>query len=122
MEKTAEKKSAEFIETWAKLQKDFMDNWTKSQKEFMENWLEAAKKMQESFLSLEPKQTGMPGKDMVNMYNTWFNTMVNSSKTFTDEAMKVQETWKTAVEKQMSMGKDLFKGFPDFPGQSAGKA
>jgi hypothetical protein len=121
MEKAAEKKSMDVFETWTKLQKEFMDNWMKSQKEFMDNWLDAAKKMQESFMSLEPKQSGMPGKDMLGMYNVWLNTMANSSKIFTDEALKLQETWKAAVEKQMLMGRDLFKGFSDFPGQSAGK-
>ncbi len=120
MEKLAEKKNAEYFEMWMTLQKEFLDNWMKSQKEFMENWLEGVKKLQESFLNLDGGQAGKPGKEMLNMYNTWFNTMVNSSKVFTDEAMKIQETLKTSAEKQMGMGKEIFKTFSESSGQ-AGK-
>ena len=119
MEKVGEKKNAEFFETWMKSQKEFMENWTKSQKEFMDNWLEAAKKMQESFMNLDASKTATPGKELFNMYNTWFNTMAASSKGFTDEAMKMQETWKASMEKQMGMNKDLFKNFSEFTRQGA---
>ena len=121
MERVGEKKSAEFFETWMKSQKEFMDNWMKSQKEFMDNWIESAKKMQEGIMSLDGGKTATPGKELFNMYNTWFNTMVSSSKSFTDEAMKMQETWKTSMEKQMGMSKELFKNFSEFTRQGAAK-
>ncbi len=111
MEKTTDKKNVEFFETWFKLQKEFLENWTKSQKEFMETWLEASKKMQESFMNLDGGKTGVPGKEMLTMYNTWYNTMADSSKIFTEEALKMQEAWKTSVEKQMVMGREMFKNF-----------
>jgi len=107
-------KAAEILETWFKSQREFMENWTKSQKEFMENWTESSKKLQESFLNLDALKEGMPGKEMFTMYNSWFNTMVNSSKIFTDEAIKIQDTWKTSVEKQMEMSQEMFKKFPEF--------
>jgi len=110
MEETEEKKNGEFFETWMKSQREFIENWTKNQKEFMDGWLEAAKKMQESF-SFDGGKAGTSEKEILNMYNTWLNTMVNSSKLFTDQAMKMQESWKTTVEKQMSMNKELFKNF-----------
>ena len=114
-------KAVEIFETWFKLQKEFMENWTKSQKEFMENWIESSKKLQESFMGFDGSKEGTPGKEMLKMYNTWFNTMVNSSKIFTDEAIKIQETWKTSVEKQMEMSKEMFKNFPEFFKKEAGK-
>ena len=121
-EKIAEKKSVEFFEMCMKMQKEFLENWMKSQKEFMENWLEGAKKLQESFLNLDSGQLGKPaGKDMLGMYNTWFNTMVNSSKVFTDEAMKMQETWKGSAEKQMEMSREIFKNFSAFSSQATGR-
>ncbi len=121
VERIAEKKTLDFFETWARMQREFMENWVKSQKEFMENWLQAARKLQESFLS-ETKQTDTPGKEVLNMYNSWFNTMVNSSKVFTEEALKIQESWKTTVEKQMLMGRDIFKSFSEYSGKPAGRA
>ncbi len=112
---------AEIFESWFKLQKEFMENWMKSQKEFMENWTEASKKLQESFLNLGGAKEGLPGHEMLGAYNTWLNTMMDSSKIFTDEAIKIQETWKTSVEKQMEMSKEMFKNFSEFSKQRAGK-
>jgi len=46
------------------------------------------------------------------------NTMISSSKVFTDEAAKMQETWVKSVEKQM----DLLKNFcPDLSKQAGTK-
>lgn len=103
-------KALEFFDAWVKSQKDFLENWVKTQKEFMENWTEATKKLQEGFLSLGGPQEG-PGKEMLNLYNSWINTMLNSSKVFTDEAVKIQENWKNTVEKQMEMSREMVKNF-----------
>lgn len=104
-------KGTEFFDAWIKSQKEFMDNWLKAQKEFMENWTDATKKLQESFMNLGGPQEG-PAKEMFNLYNSWVTTMTNSSKVFSDEALKMQDAWKSSVEKQMEMLKgfsELFK-------------
>jgi hypothetical protein len=84
----------------------------KSQKEFMENWLAAIKKMQESFLTAEGPREG-EAKETFDLYKAWITTMVNSSKLMTEEAARVQETWKNAVEKQMDLNRELAKKFSD---------
>lgn len=112
-------KPLEFFDAWVKNQKDFMENWTKSQKKFLENWAEATKKLQESFLSLGGPQEG-PMKEISNYYNSWINTMVSSSKTFTDEAVKIQETWKNNIEKQMEMTREMVKNYLE-PFKQGGK-
>jgi hypothetical protein len=104
-------KAVEFFDGWLKSQRDFLENWVKTQKEFMENWTEATKKLQEAFFTQIGSHDGPTGKEMVELYNTWINTMVNSSKVFTDEAIKIQETWKNTVEKQMEMSKEMVKNF-----------
>ncbi|MDO8446843.1 MAG: hypothetical protein Q7T53_12240 [Deltaproteobacteria bacterium] len=105
-------KGTEFFDAWIKSQKDFMGNWVKAQKEFMENWTAGTKKIQESIASMGGTQEG-PAKEFFNQYNTWMNTMISSSKVFTDEATKMQEAWVNSVEKQMDLLKnfspDLFK-------------
>jgi hypothetical protein len=45
--------------------------------------------------------------------------MVNSSKLMTEEAARVQETWKNAVEKQMDLNRELAKNFSDLFGKTA---
>jgi hypothetical protein len=113
-------KLTEYVEAWMKSQKEFMDNWVKSQKEFMENWTEATKKLQESFMNMGGSQEG-PAKEILTHYNAWLTTMVNSSKAFTDEAGKIQETWKNTVEKQMEMSKEMVKNLSDLFMQTAEK-
>ncbi|MGD0281473.1 MAG: hypothetical protein ABSB95_03830 [Dissulfurispiraceae bacterium] len=103
----------EFVDSWVKSQKEFMENWVKSQKEFMENWTASIKKLQESFTNLGGSQEG-PGKEILSLYNSWLTTMLNSSKVFTVEAEKVQETWKNTIENQMSMSTEMVKNFSEF--------
>jgi len=113
--------AGEIFESWFKLQKEFMENWMKSQKEFMENWTEASRKWQESFLNLGGAKEGFAGKEMLGAYNAWLNKMMDSSRIFTDEATKLQETWKTSVEKQMEMSKEMFTNLSEFSKQGANK-
>src|SRR5512147_1688373 len=105
-------KVLEFIDLWVKAQKEFMDQWVKSQKEFMENWLSATQKMQESFLAMGGPREGET-KETFDLYKAWLTTMVNSSKVMSEEATRVQETWKTSVDKQMDLNGELVKNFSD---------
>jgi hypothetical protein len=103
-------KGLEFFDSWVKSQKEFLETWLKSQKDFLTNWTESMKKLQESFTNLGVSQEG-PGKEMVSLFNALFNNMANSAKVFSDEAMKMQETWKITVEKQMEMSREMVKNF-----------
>ena len=113
-------KVLEFVDAWMKSQKEFMENWVKAQKEFMENWLEATKKMQESFLKMGAPQE-RTAKETQDLYKSWLTTMVNSSKVFTDEAGRVQETWRNTVEKQMEMSREVVKNFSELVRKAAAK-
>ena len=110
----------DFIDSWMKSQKEFMENWVKSQKEFMEYWTESIKKMQESFMSMGGHQEG-PSKEILSLYNTWLSTMLNSSRSFTSEAEKIQQTWKNAVESQLEASKEMMKNFSEFFTQAGKK-
>ncbi len=104
-------KGLDFFDTWVKSQREFLDNWMKSQKEFMENWMESVEKLRQVFPVPGGSPEGMPAKGMIDFYNSWLTTMISSSKTFTDEAVKVQETWKDTVEKQMEMSREMAKNY-----------
>lgn len=113
-------KVLEFLDAWMKSQKEFMEKWVRSQKEFMENWTDATRKMQEAFLSMGEGQEGT-STDRSNLYRSWLTTMVNSSKVFTDEAGKIQESWKNTVEKQMEMSREMVKNMMELFKQAAEK-
>jgi hypothetical protein len=113
-------KVLEFLNAWMKSQKEFMENWVRSQKEFMANWTDATRKMQEAFLSMGEGQEGT-STDRFNLYKSWLTTMVNSSKVFTDEAGKIQESWKNTVEKQMEMSREMVKNMMELFKQATEK-
>jgi hypothetical protein len=112
MEETMDK-MIEFVDTMMKSQKEFMENWVNSQRQFMQSWTDAAKIMQGSLLSMGEPQEGT-SKEMVNLYRSALATMMDSSKVLTDEAEKMQDTWKKSVEKQLDMSRDMVKNFSEF--------
>lgn len=113
-------KGLEFFDAWVKSQKEFLETWLQSQKEFLANWSESIKKLQESFVNMGSSQEG-PGKEMADLFNSWFTTMVNSSKVFSDEAVKIQETWKNTFEKQMEMSREMVKNLSRLCEQAGAK-
>ena len=113
-------KGMEFFDTWVKSQKDFFETGLKSQKEFLTNWTASIQKLQESFLNLGTSQEG-PGKELLNLFNSWFNTMANSAKVFSDEVVKIQETAKSTFEKQIEMSRGMTKNFSELFKQSGEK-
>ncbi|HAM50132.1 MAG TPA: hypothetical protein DCP92_05355 [Nitrospiraceae bacterium] len=114
-------KAYEFFDGWLRSQRDFLENWVKTQKEFMENWTESTKKLQEAFFNQVGSQDGHAGKELFELYNSWITSMANSSKVFTDEAAKIQETWKNTVEKQMEMSKEMVRNYSVLFKQTAQK-
>jgi hypothetical protein len=103
-------KGLEFFDAWVKSQKEFLETWSKSQQEFLNNWNDSTKKLQETFVNLGTSQEG-PAKEMTGLFSSLFNNMASSTKIFSDEAVKMQETWKGTVEKQMEMSREMVKNF-----------
>ena len=104
-------KAFEFFDTWVKSQKDFLGNWTGSQKELMDNWIESIKKIQLSFSTMAGTRGGSPL--LLERFNSWYITMLSSSMAFTEGITNLQNAWKTTIEKQMDMSKELAKQFFD---------
>ena len=113
-------KGLEFFDAWVKSQKEFFETWMKSQKELMTNWTESIQKLQASFLNLGGYQKG-PGKEVLDLFNSWFNNMTNSAKVFSDEVVKIQETSKSTFEKQMDMSREMVKNFSELFKQAGEK-
>ncbi len=106
-------KVLEFVDSWMKSQKEFMEGWVKSQKEFMDNWTVATKIIHDSLLSAGGRPEGAT-KEILGWYQSALMSLVDSSKVLTDEAEKIQETWKNTVAKQMDMSREMVKNFSEF--------
>ena len=110
---TEMKSVMDMVDSCMKTQKDFMDSCTKAQKEGLERWAEATEKLQKPFLNMVGAQEG-PMKDMLGFYSTGLTTMMNSAKTVADESGKIQEAWKSGVEKQMEMAREMMQKMSSF--------
>ena len=104
-------KAFEFFDTWVKSQKDFLDNWIRSQKELMDIWFDSIKKIQLSFSTMAGTR-GVPPQ-LLERFNSWYITMLSSSRAFTEGITNLQDAWKTMIEKQMEMSKEITKQFLD---------
>jgi len=103
----------DMVDSCMKTQKDFVDSLAKAQKEGLERWAEATMKLQKPFVNMAGTQEG-PMKDMLGFYNNGLTTMMNSAKTVADESGKIQESWKSAVEKQMEMAREMARQMTGF--------
>jgi len=111
-------KTFEFYDAWLKSQKDFLDNWTGSQKGLMDNWLNSIKKIQMSFSTMAGNRGVSP--QLLERFNSWFVTMLRSSRAFTEGITNLQNAWKMTIEKQMDMSRELAKQFFDLVAKSEG--
>jgi hypothetical protein len=105
------KKAFEFFDPWLRSQKDFLDNWLGSQKELMDNWFESTKNIQLSFSTMAGTLGGSP--QLLELFNSWYTMMLSSSRAFTEGITSLQNAWKTMIEKQMEMSKEIAKQFLD---------
>ena len=103
----------DMMDSCVKTQTDFMDSCAKAQKAGLERWTEATVKLQKPFLNMVGTQEG-PMKDMLGFYNNGLMTMMNSAKTVADESGRIQESWKSAVEKQMEMTREMMQKMTGF--------
>ena len=110
---TEMKSVMDMVDSCMKTQKDFMDSCTKAQKEGLERWAEATEKLQKPFLNMVGAQEG-PMKDMLGFYSNGLTTMMNSARTVADESGKIQEAWKSGVEKQMGMAREMTRQMTAF--------
>jgi hypothetical protein len=111
-------KAFEFFDTWLRSQKDFLDNWTGYQKELMDNWLNSIKKIQLSFSTMVGPAGG--SRQLLDLFNSWFTTMINSSRAFTEGVTNLQNVWKTTMQKQTEMSGEIAKRFLDVVAKAEG--
>lgn len=83
------------------------------QKDLRKQWLDSMSKVHSTVTSIPGIPETPQSKEALNQFNTWFNTMVSSTTTFSDEALKMQENLNTAFEKQIDISREVVKSFSD---------
>ena len=105
----------EVFDAWMQAQKDFMESWTKAQMSFWESMNDSTRKMQEAFLcaAMPHSQQEPQAAEAMGFFNKLTEGMVGATKSYIDEAMKMQEAWRHTIDKQMEMGRrvaaDMFE-------------
>jgi hypothetical protein len=106
-------KQLEYFEVLANTQKQALGNLVTLQKDLRKQWLDSMSKVHSTVTSIPGIPETPQSKEALNQFNTWFNTMVSSTTTFSDEALKMQENLNTAFEKQIDISREVVKSFSD---------
>ena len=103
----------DYFDAAANTQKQAMDNLLASQKQLRTQWLDSMQKLQESVTSLPGTPDIPQAKEAVNLFNNWFSTMLTASKAIGDEALKLQESWNAALEKQVAINREVISNLTE---------
>lgn len=115
-------KQLEYFDVLASTQKQAFNNLLSAQKDLRVQWLDAIGKAHAAVTSIPGLPETPQTKEALNQFNTWFSTAVSNSKTATDEALKIQENWISAYEKQVETNREAFKSFIDMAKPVVAKA
>ncbi len=104
-------KQMEYFDVLANTQKQVLGNLVTAQKELRAQLLDGMGKVQTTLTSIPSISETPQSKEALNQFNSWFNIMISSTKTFSDEALKMQENMNSAFEKQLEISRDVVKSF-----------
>lgn len=104
-------KQLEYFDAVANSQKQALSNILTAQKDLREQWLDAVGKAHSALTNIPGLPETAQTREALSQYNKWFNTAVNSTKEATDEAVKIQNNWLSAYEKQVAINRDIIKNF-----------
>jgi len=106
-------KQLEYFDVLANTQKQAFTNLLEAQKNLRTQWQDAISKTNASFTSIPGLPENAQTKEALNQFNTWFSMVTTSSQTATEEALKAQENWISAYDKQLAVSRDVLKSFID---------
>jgi hypothetical protein len=104
-------KQLEYFDVLANTQKQVFNNLLSAQKDLRVQWIDAISKTHAAFTSIPGLPETPQTKEAMNQFNTWFSTVANNSQSATEEALKTQENWISAYEKQLEISRDVLKNF-----------
>ena len=115
-------KQLEYFDTLANTQKQVFNNLLNAQKDLRVQWVEAISKTHAAFTSIPGLPETPQTKEALAQFETWFSTVADNSQTATEEALKLQETWISAYDKQLAISRDVLKNFIEIANPAAPKA
>jgi chaperone required for assembly of F1-ATPase len=104
-------KQLEYFDVLANTQKQAFNNLLDAQKSMRAQWQDAISKSNAAFTSIPGLPENAQTKEALNQFNNWFSTVATSSQTATEEALKAQENWISAYDKQLAVSRDVLKNF-----------
>jgi hypothetical protein len=114
-------KQLEYFDALANTQKKAFDNLLSAQKDLRAQWIAAINKTQAAFTNIPGLPETPQTKEALNQFNTWFSTVASSSQNATEEALKTQEYWISAYEKQLAISRDVLKNFIELANSTKAK-
>jgi hypothetical protein len=115
-------KQLEYFDTLANTQKQVFNNLLSAQKDLRVQWVDAISKTHAAFTSIPGLPETPQTKEAMAQFETWFSTVADISQTATEEALKLQESWISAYEKQLAVSRDVLKNFIEIANPPKAKA
>jgi predicted RND superfamily exporter protein len=106
-------KQLEYFDVLANTQKQVLGNLVTAQKDLRTQLLDGMSKVQTTLTSIPGVSETPQSKEALNQFNSWFNIMISSTKSFSEEALKMQENLNSAFEKQLDISRNVVKGFSE---------
>lgn len=103
----------EYFDVIANTQKQLLGNLATAQKDLRTQWLDSMSKVHSTITSIPGIPETPQAKEALNQFNTWFSSVLNTSRTFSDEALKLQENLNSAFEKQLEISREVVKTFAE---------
>ena len=106
-------KQLEYFDVLANAQKQVFNNLLSVQKDLRTQWLDIVSKSYTALTSIPGLPETAQSKEALAHFNTWFGTVANTSKSASEEALKTQESWISAYEKQVLVSRGVLKNIID---------
>ncbi len=106
-------KQLEYFDLLSNTQKQALGNLMSVQKELRVQWLDAMSKAHAAFTTIPGLPENAQTTEAVKQFNNWFTSVSTSATTASEEALKAQENWISAYEKQLAISRDVLKNFID---------
>jgi len=104
-------KQLEIFDAVANTVKQVFNNLLSAQQGLSVQWIDGINKTHAAVISIPGLPESMQTKEALNHINTWFNTVATSSQNASSEALKTQESWISAYEKQLTVSREILKNF-----------
>lgn len=112
-------KQLEYFDVLTNTQKQVFNNLLAAQKDMRVQWLDSISKAHAAFTTIPGLPETAQTKEALNQFNTWFSTVSTSAQTATEEALKAQENWVAAYDKQLAVSREVLKSFIDVANKKA---